>query len=560
MGFSVSNPTYMYQSPSGYIFRLCIPCDLRSLVGKTEFRYSLRSGVLRVAKHRARSIASYIQQLFMKVRSNMTEFTKEQINQMVLDYIEQTLADDEICRAQSLHTIGDLYTSGGSGMGQKEAESLDAVVKMWLKNQDHEFLHPVANQLLKKYGQDIEPESASYKALSRELMVAFQSILNVRIRRSQGDYTQSDEELIPRLKQELKPVADTPVLSKKFNGLTFTEVQEKYIAEVKIAEGWTQKTEDENRSIYALFVQAMGDLPVEQIDRTLMADYKSSVLMCIPPNMNKKKEYKGLTLKEIIATKPELNISVNTINKYIRRMSSMFNYAVSNGHMASNPAADMQIKNKKRADQEREAYAKEDLVKLFKSKEYTERTHSQPYGFWTPLIALYTGCRLEEICQLHLEDIRQDHGVWVFDINDKEEKKLKNRSSERLVPIHLELINLGLLEFADVLRKKGNLRLFPELKQQRDGYGQTVSKWFGRYKKRCGIGEGKTFHSFRHTFITHLKHKQVDGVMIHELDGHTVEGETMGRYGKRFPADILFKEGIEKIDYEIDLSHLRWKP
>jgi integrase len=317
------------------------------------------------------------------------------------------------------------------------------------------------------------------------------------------------------LKEEEKPVVAAPSVATsvplKSASLTFTGVQEKYIAEVKVADGWEPKTESENRAIYDLFVEAKGDLPVDQIDRAMMSDYKSSVLMCIPPNMKKVKQYAGMSIEEIIATKPEKTISPNTINKHIRRLSSLFNYAVKNGHISSNPASDMQIKNKKRADQEREAYITDDLDKLFNSKEYIEGKHRQPYCFWTPLIALYTGCRLEEICQLHLEDIRQDHGVWIFDINDKNEKKLKNRSSERLVPIHPQLINLGLIKFAAGLREKGHSRLFPELKQQRDGYGQIVSKWFGRYKTRCGIGAGKTFHSFRHTFITHLKHKQIDG-------------------------------------------------
>ena len=47
----------------------------------------------------------------------------------------------------------------------------------------------------------------------------------------------------------------------------------------------------------------------------------------------------------------------------------------------------------------------------------------------------------------HLDDIRQEGDVWVFDINDKEEKRLKNMSSERLVPIHPQLIKLGLLDY-----------------------------------------------------------------------------------------------------------------
>ena len=224
--------------------------------------------------------------------------------------------------------------------------------------------------------------------------------------------------------------------------------------------------------------------------------------------------------------------------------------------MPSNPAEGIQIKSQKRADQERHDYTTEDLNKLFNSEEYREGKHKASYAYWTPYIALYSGCRLEEICQLHLEDIRQEGGVWVFDINDKKEKRVKTRSSVRLVPIHPHLIKLGLLDHVDDLKAKGKTRLFPELTQRRDGYGQTVSKWFQRYKERCGIGEGKTFHSFRHTFITYLKHEGVDPFMLHELDGHTIDSETMGRYGKRYTPEILLREAIEKIDYGLSLSQV----
>ncbi|BDD89259.1 DUF6538 domain-containing protein [Desulfofustis limnaeus] len=78
MGFSVSQPSYLYQSSSGYIFRLRVPTDLRPVVGKTKFRYSLRTGALRTAKSRARAMAGYVQQLFMTVRSGMSELTQEQ--------------------------------------------------------------------------------------------------------------------------------------------------------------------------------------------------------------------------------------------------------------------------------------------------------------------------------------------------------------------------------------------------------------------------------------------------------------------------------------------------
>ena len=99
MEFVISAPAYIDQSPSGYNFRLRIPTDLKELVGSTEFRYSLRSWLLPVARQRARSSATFIHQLFIKVRSNMEEFTSEQITSLVRQYIKETLRNEEKCRS-----------------------------------------------------------------------------------------------------------------------------------------------------------------------------------------------------------------------------------------------------------------------------------------------------------------------------------------------------------------------------------------------------------------------------------------------------------------------------
>lgn len=327
---------------------------------------------------------------------------------------------------------------------------------------------------------------------------------------------------------------------------TFSDVQRNFFREKEVSRGWREKTLEDHEAVFSLFREIFGDVPVSRIDKTLMRDFKSTIIQ-LPPNMRKIAKYKNKTIRQILAMKPRETLSPHTINKYLSRLSNLFSYAVAHGYMTVNPAGSLKVKLRSRPDEERKAYTQEDLKKLFR-----EPDQSASYCYWTPLIALYSGCRLEEICQLHLGDIRQEDGVWVFDINDNHEKNLKTLSSVRLIPIHPQLITLGLLDHVNQLEAKGELRLFPELRQRRDGYGQTVSKWFQRYKVRCGIEEGKTFHSFRHTFITHLKHKQVDPFMLHELDGHTIDSETMGRYGKRYTPQILLQEAIEKIDYGLN--------
>ncbi len=631
MGFSVSTrqPSYVYQCPSGYIFRLRIPADLRPLVGKCEFRYSLRAGALRMAKLRARAIAAYIQQLFIKVRSSMTDFTPEHISQLVKEYIREvlgnssiagndkacddvpaavtpgsmiingktvlessrmqgggngkvtlpperiaqliqkylldTLGNDEKCRAiggtvtTGTVSLGELSFLEASNMGAVEAQSLLKSVNRWLQLADHSLMHSVTKKILVGEGVSVDPKSEAYQTLSRELLKAFQCVLKVRILRSTGDYSVPDNELVPRLKQQPRATVVSPVVTIEDTPIVrFSEVQKRYIAESEQGGNWRSKTKAEYIAIFDLFVRIMGDLDVRVIDRKMMSEFKD-ILTRLPPNLNKNPAFKDKSIDEILASKPKTTLAPRSVNKHLTRMGSLFNYAVNNGYMQVNPATDMHIKIKIRADQDREAFTAEDLQSLFSSKDYTEGSHKYPSRFWTPLIALYAGCRLEEICQLHLEDIRQEGEVWVFDINAKEGRQLKNIASARLVPIHPFLIELGLLKYVDTVKATGVDRLFPELSNRQHGkYGHMVSRWFATFRKKCGISDGKTFHSFRHNFTTHLKHKQVDPIMLQELDGHAVAGETMGRYGKRYTPEILLREAIEKIDYGIQLALRGW--
>lgn len=130
MGFVISG-NYTYHTHSGYIFRLRIPKDLQHIVGKTEFRYSLRSGFLGEAKVKAQAIARYILGLFEKVRDNMTAFTKDMINGLVKSYIQQTLKNDEECKVQKKKYLEDnCWVVGGADMGVKEAQKAQEVVQL----------------------------------------------------------------------------------------------------------------------------------------------------------------------------------------------------------------------------------------------------------------------------------------------------------------------------------------------------------------------------------------------------------------------------------------------
>ena len=89
-----------------------------------------------------------------------------------------------------------------------------------------------------------------------------------------------------------------------------------------------------------------------------------------------------------------------------------------------------------------------------------------------------------------------------MDINDKNDKEIKNVDSVRAVPLHPHLVEtLRFPEYVQKMKSKNKERIFHELKRVQHRYGHHVSPWFsGHIKKKCGIDEeGKSFHSFRHS-------------------------------------------------------------
>ena len=151
---------------------------------------------------------------------------------------------------------------------------------------------------------------------------------------------------------------------------------------------------------------------------------------------------------------------------------------------------------------------------------------------WIVLLALYTGARSNELAFLELPDIKQMEGstLWVFDFNILGEfKSLKNDDSDRLTPIHPDLIALGLLERVATLKQQGQTRLFPEANLAvQNGPASATQKAFSRLlvqlriKPRFGrIG----IHSLRDTVIQTMDDADVPLDKQEAYCGHVVSGQ-----------------------------------
>ncbi len=166
------------------------------------------------------------------------------------------------------------------------------------------------------------------------------------------------------------------------------------------------------------------------------------------------------------------------------------------------------------------------------------------------MIAMFSGMRLDEICQLHVEDILEIDGIPCFDINDRGEKKLKSRSSQRIIPVHPFLIQHGFLDYVGQAVTKDNQQVWKNLTKNKYGYwGKKLGNWYGRFnRKHITADPKKCFHSFRHTVADTMKQTGVQEGIIGEILGHSNESITTGRYGKKFRPAAL-SEAIKMLDY-----------
>jgi integrase len=147
-------------------------------------------------------------------------------------------------------------------------------------------------------------------------------------------------------------------------------------------------------------------------------------------------------------------------------------------------------------------------------------------------LGLALGARLEELAGLRREDVRQVDGVWAVDIQPSEDRRLKNDTSARMVPIPKALQEEGFVNWA---QRQGRGLMFPEppppdADPRRSHY---ASIRLGKLiRRQAGISDpAAVFHSCRHFTAQSLVDAGVEQRLIEQLLGHSSKSMT-ARYSR----------------------------
>ncbi|GAB4192371.1 MAG: hypothetical protein OHK0024_32490 [Thalassobaculales bacterium] len=158
--------------------------------------------------------------------------------------------------------------------------------------------------------------------------------------------------------------------------------------------------------------------------------------------------------------------------------------------------------------------------------------------WWVPFLALFAGLRAEEALQLRSDDITEARGVPVIRVAWHEDARRKTASARHMVPIHAELIRLGLLDFAAAARAKGSRLLFPEMPRgkARNSLSAYYSRRFTDLRCSLGLPDACDFHAFRTTFITTVEGLPTTSTtLVDSTVGHKPRRETAAHYAKLGP-------------------------
>jgi len=208
----------------------------------------------------------------------------------------------------------------------------------------------------------------------------------------------------------------------------------------------------------------------------------------------------------------------------------------------------------------RDVWSGENLRLLFCSTEWRGYSDDS-VEHWAPLIALFSGMRLEEICSLRIPQDVEIDGIAHFKVrehfDDRENDgsplarnfEPKTTAGVRKVPIHSWLIEHGLMRLIGLRQRDGSRLLFPKLR--RSGVDRKLSsefsREFSRLKKRLGVPKTVVFHSFRVSFRTGVSQSNLPDAMLDTITGH--EGAIPDRLIDATAGRAASKRGVGA-DYE----------
>ncbi len=555
-----------------FYFRLKIPICLRKLARCTEIMYSLNTSVYQEAIEKWRVEFAHLQafltifkDIIMKVNEQkQLILNKADVDKLLLHRLEQiqTFLEDNVEEIKSRHkSEADIILFQG---GEKEAK-----IKKLMQNMILEYLKGLmdkgkANITLRTIYHQLKNKEIELGLVDKETkynwLKEFSTHINqldhyakkaVKAGREEKLYTPTNPKVITLLRTYDSMKTDERI----HHSMSATHWEKFYKRFCRMKEnlkGTSVERTIKLKYLLQLIFLLIGKEHIEDI--TKQDCRKLCELIYRVPKQWVYKLKTADSIHSILTNNPKKAISKTTVQDYLSAFKEFMRYAVKEEIIENslNEFIDIPLRTH---DNSRSPFTTHELHKIFNPQNYPNpHSRCNIARFWVPIIALFHGCRQNEICQLDTDDIVQEKGIPCISINDNaEDKSVKNRGSRRVIPIHPKLIDMGFLLYVTYQRKNKQRKLFSVLQRQgHNGYAGPIQHWFARYLDTLKIRDkSKVFHSFRHTFETMAVEKRIPAEYQNAICGWTDQGIGQRLYAHKKDMSVMLEE-ISKIEYPIN--------
>jgi integrase len=532
-------------------YRRRVPDELIPYIGRDEFRHSLRTSDIEVARTRAAFRNAEVEFEFEQARAKLRadqaglaairEPLTPEAQRYVADAVHARVLDEDeqVRMSRPDGETLDIYHSLRADEDREVAEALDSG-----RVAVGEHAKQGMVQLLRRVGVSVTPSSPAWDAAAFKATEGLSRALNDISSRRRGTYvpTPTAPDLPPELRSHTQ---DSAPVELQAQNLTLGRVIDEYVASLQ-ENGFKRKIV----RCLQLFGELVGrELPASDLRQRVVTQFLRDI--CKLPDKWARRFDKGETVQAMLAEEADKVMSPTTYEGNYRAPFGTFLVAAARDYgddgfrlltvegigYSGNRVAD--------EDQQR-ALLDAELRTLFEGNAF-RRISTDPEQeplYWLLIVLLFTGARPREVCQANPQvDFGQVDGHWYIDLDEHSaagkgvSKSIKSGEARR-IPLHPELIRLGFPKYVERVKAAGADRLFPTWRVKQGNpftaHYERVSdllKEVGLYTRQATPGMQVTgAYTLRKTFITYCRNQ---GVVSKEITGHS-DGTTTAMQDRHY--------------------------
>lgn len=542
---------YLYQRGHSYEVRVQVPQPLKAIVGKGELKKSLGSDMRQVGKKHPGVLAGFLAQLEAARGSGSTDNhrpnhtrnrpTPEQVHAACYAHF---LRMSRNMRGKVAYPTGDNPRTRLNRIAGFQS-MIDNQVSA-LENGAWSIMAGDAERLCVEHGWMLAPDDELFHDLCGLMIRARNQCYRNEVRQLKG-LMGPDPDADPMF-GPASPVPSKP-------SMTLGDLVTKFTTARDV--NWSTSTTKNYIIIFRVIEELCGkDTPLADIDNDFCISIRNR-LRELPSNYQKRPATRGKSLSEAIeigARDGLPKISPATVNSHLNKLGAIIRYGQKRGLIVGDAMEEVEVKDPVADEDKRDPFKVHHLNAIFASEPWVSgpgAASARPSRYWAPLISLFSGARLTEICGQLVSEMVEEHGVRVFDFRHRPGVRDMKNDKSRMVPVHPKLIRLGFWDYVEEARASKRELLFPDVSRNKLGnWGDPTSKWFARLIDRLALkGTALCFHSFRHTFEDGLKVIELADTPIGNVITGRVSPGVSKNYGSRYTVTKL-AEAIGRVDFE----------